>query len=118
MNDSDCDPVAFTFSYPVWVCLRKDLPDVPLGGNLVGGGKFVAIFTHGELAVQCLATLGLSDQFDIWDFPNRAALAGAMKAADEAGFGYVVFDDDGKLGASKRIVEIGKLIGDIERNPR
>jgi hypothetical protein len=117
MDDSQCDPVAFTFSYPVWVCLRRDLPDVPLGGNLVGGGKFVAIFTHGALAVQCLAVLGLTDQFDVWDFPNRAAFAGAMKAVEQAGFSHVVFDDDGKMGDSKRIVEIGKLIADVERKP-
>jgi hypothetical protein len=114
-DDFDFDPGSFTFTCPVWICVQRTAAQpTPFGGNLEDGGKFVALFTDGDLAARFVQARGESGNADILNIPDPEHFQGLLRELREVGFTHAMFDHPGTGDQPRNLVPIEELIRQTE----
>jgi hypothetical protein len=108
----DFDPNAFTFSYPVWICLGVERPNAVLTGRIKPGGNFIYLFTDEHLAEIHIAHSGLIGRVYAAGFPSAEALAGGLRSLRGTGISHVALDVNPRDDLA-RVMSIAKLIEDL-----
>jgi hypothetical protein len=115
MSDAgDSAGCEFVFSFPVWTVAKQGAPDVPAGGHLPGGVKFIVMFTDEDLADRFITATGRETDGLATSVDDPVTFLGMLDLWHKDGYTHLVLDPSGRP-AHERLVSIDRLMVDLAK---